>query len=327
MARTRNTLPVLRRVAASAVSCLPVAALLLTGVLFRPVLGPEMATHWSGDASTPDGFSATWVSFWTFAGITLALTTATVSLIVVSARFRPARLWAVIASLTGGLLATAWIAAAWASADAPSLTQASLGGRLIILAAAVAAAAVVYVLTPPGPDRAGEGAAVPEVLELAPGERVAWSTRISSPLFTIIAAALVILAALCAIAAATSNTGGVLVGVAVFAIAALSVLALTPVRLSVDYRGIRLTSVILRIPLIRVGLSSIESVTTDTIDPLQWGGWGYRLSGNGRAYITRSGPGIIIHRRNASPIAITVPNPDQAAAIANALTQHPHLSR
>ncbi|MEA9984287.1 hypothetical protein QN358_03285 [Subtercola sp. RTI3] len=279
-----------------------------------------MAIHWSGDASAPDGLSATWELFWAFAGITLALTLGTIALIMAGPHFRSGRLSAMITSLTGGILATAWIASAWATVDAPAPAEASLGARPIILAAAAVVAALVFLLTPPGASRAIEGESETDALELAPGERVAWSTRISSPLFTIIAVALVALASLCAIVGATSNTGGMLVGVVTFGIAALSTLALTPVQLTVDHRGIRLTSVILRIPLVRVGLASIENVTTDTIEPGQWGGWGYRISGSGRAYITRRGPGIIIYRHNASPIAITVPDPQQAAATANALT-------
>lgn len=327
MPRTPGTMPAVRRVAASVVACLPVGALGVVGSLLWPVLGPVMATHWSGDASTPDGFSATAATFWTFVSITFVLTILTVALIVAGRRFRPARLWALITSLTGGLLAMAWIASAWASVDAPSPDQASLGGKLLVLFVAVGVGAGVYFLTPPGPDRALPAESVPDALELAPGERVAWSARISSPLFVVIAAVLVLLAAGTALVGVITNTGGVIVGVAVFTVAALTVLALTPVRLTVDYRGVRLTSVILRIPLIRVALDRIQNVTTDTIEPVQWGGWGYRISGSGRAYVTRRGPGIIIHRRNASPIAITVPHPDQAAATANALTQAVHLPR
>ncbi|WP_368499997.1 hypothetical protein [Herbiconiux sp. A18JL235] len=285
-----------------------------------------MATHWSGDGSTPDGFSATWVSFWIFAGITFALTLGALVLVIAGSRFPPARVWAGITTLIAGFTAAAWVAAAWATADAPSLAQASLGGRLAVLLVAITVAAIVFLLTPAADPGVVDPAPRPEALALDPGERAAWSARISSPMFLAIAAGLVLLAIVSAIAAVSSHTGSAFIGVAVFLAAALSILVLTPVRLTVDHRGIRLTSITFRIPLIRLDLSSIESVSAHTIDPLEWGGWGYRVSGRGRAYVSRRGPGIVIRRHDASPIAITVNHPEQAAATANALTHDTHPS-
>ncbi|WP_286344156.1 hypothetical protein [Frondihabitans sucicola] len=56
-----------------------------------------------------------------------------------------------------------------------------------------------------------------------------------------------------------------------------------------------------------------------TIEPSRWGGWGFRISGSGIAYVARRGPGIVISRRSGRSIAITVDNPEQRAALANAL--------
>ncbi|HEU0257314.1 MAG TPA: hypothetical protein VFQ96_05685, partial [Microbacteriaceae bacterium] len=101
--------------------------------------------------------------------------------------------------------------------------------------------------------------------------------------------------------------------------ASLLALAMAPVRLTVDSRGIRLVSVVLRVPLLRLHLANMESVTADTIDPMRWGGWGYRVSGAGIAYVARRGPGIVIERRRGAAVAITLDHPEEAAALANGL--------
>jgi hypothetical protein len=310
---------VVRKALAILLACLPLAALGIVSLTLRAQLGSELATHWSGDATVPDGFSSTWGSFWTFAGITAGLTVAAVAATLVCSRFRPGRIWATLATVTSGFTAIAWIVSAWATADAPTPAEANLGARLVVMLSALGLGALTYFVAPVGPALGIDPDVTPRSMALQPGERVAWSTTISSPMFAWIGIALAVGSAAIAVGAVSSGDDELFIGTAALAVSAISVLALTPVRLAVDHRGVRLTSLVFGFPLIRAGLSTIESVTTDAIEPLQWGGWGYRVSGQGRAYIARRGPGIIIHRRNGSAIAITVPNPSVPAETANAL--------
>ncbi len=68
------------------------------------------------------------------------------------------------------------------------------------------------------------------------------------------------------------------VSASVFLLATLSALLLQPVRLTDDRPGLRLSSALSRIPLIRAGLDEIDEVLADTIEPTRLGGWGYYRS-------------------------------------------------
>lgn len=107
----------------------------------------------------------------------------------------------------------------------------------------------------------------------------------------------------------------------VLLLATFTGLLLEPVRLTVDRRGVRLTSALLRIPLIRVRIDDIAEAVTDVIEPVRWGGWGYRISGAGIAYVARRGPGIVVKRHNGSAVAITIDRPEEPAAVAKTLSQ------
>jgi hypothetical protein len=228
------------------------------------------------------------------------------------------RVWAAIATTVGGATALAWIVPAWATADAPRPEEATLGPRLALLVIVLACGAAVYLLLPasPAPRTAASGR---PSMSLAHGDRVSWTGVIVSRALEI-AVTLMCVVFLAVLATALfSRQGAAWVAVVVLFVATLSTFLLVPVRLTVDRRGIRLVSVLLRVPLIRVPLENIDTVTADAIDPMSWGGWGYRVSGAGIAYVARRGPGIVITRRSGGAVAITVDAPEQPAAVANGL--------
>ncbi len=72
-------------------------------------------------------------------------------------------------------------------------------------------------------------------------------------------------------------------------------------------------------PAFRTQLERIEAVEARQISPMQWGGWGFRIGPRGTALVVRRGPGLVIARRGASDLAITVDDADQAAELLNAL--------
>lgn len=67
-------------------------------------------------------------------------------------------------------------------------------------------------------------------------------------------------------------------------------------------------------------LDDIDHAEVRNIDPLtDFGGWGLRLAADGsRGYVTRSGPGLVIHRKSKKPFAITVKDAESFAATVNA---------
>ena len=53
-------------------------------------------------------------------------------------------------------------------------------------------------------------------------------------------------------------------------------------------------------PRIRVPLGEIAGATAEEIEPLRWGGWGYRRTPKGRAAVVRRGPGLVLTLRTVS---------------------------
>lgn len=89
----------------------------------------------------------------------------------------------------------------------------------------------------------------------------------------------------------------------------------------VDDRGVHVGWGPLRWPGRSYALSTIVAAEAETIEPMQWGGWGYRVSPRGTGLIVRRGEGFVLHRSGAADIAVTVDGADDAAALVNALVQ------
>ena len=307
-----------RRWLAVAVSLLPALGLAAAALLFAPRLGDTMATHWP--ASGPaDSVGATWPTFTGFAIAVAVATIVGVWMLLRRGEGRAARQGGLVAVLLSSILAVAWIVPAWATVDASAPESAELGARMFALLVAPVIAVAVFLLVPvnavPESDRRSIAAA-----SLRDDERLAWVGTTGSVPFAIIggvigAGSLVLLAVLIM----NDEPAGSLVGAILALVAVIAVLPLVRVRLTVDQRGVRLTSVFLGIPLMRIPLSDIEEISVETIDPLLWGGWGFRISAGRRAYITGRAPGIVVTRRGRSGAAVTIPRAEEAAAVGQAL--------
>lgn len=76
-----------------------------------------------------------------------------------------------------------------------------------------------------------------------------------------------------------------------------------------------------RWPRQRVALADIEAVEATHIRPREWGGWGYRGSQKlmkRSAIVLRRGPGIELKLREERQLAISVDEPEAAAALIRA---------
>lgn len=72
-------------------------------------------------------------------------------------------------------------------------------------------------------------------------------------------------------------------------------------------------------PRPRIPLEQITAVRAEQISPLQWGGWGYRVSPRGVAAVIRSGPGLVISRVGRPDYAVTIPHAADGAEVLGAL--------
>lgn len=72
-------------------------------------------------------------------------------------------------------------------------------------------------------------------------------------------------------------------------------------------------------PLIRVPLASIASVTVEDVEPMAYGGWGYRVLPGVRAVVIRRGIGLRVARPGRADLVVTV---DDAPTAAGVLAAH-----
>ena len=84
-------------------------------------------------------------------------------------------------------------------------------------------------------------------------------------------------------------------------------------------RGLRVVSRALGIPLRRIPLASMASVSTAALRPSEWGGWGYRMSPGRSALILRAGPGLVVTTTHGSEFAISLSDPETPAALLETL--------
>lgn len=315
-----------RRSIAVVLALVPPAWLIVTALTVGPKLGSRMASHWSGTGA-PDGFADTWPTFWMFAAIVTGLTAGAIALVVAARTTPQARMWVGIVVGLAGLTALAWTASAEATAAAATPEEAVLGARLLLLIPVVGLGALAFLFVPPAEWQTdSDGDSDDDRRErptppLRSGDRLVWSGTTGSAWFGAPAAALIAGGILCLVAAIATPA---LIAAATFLLLlGCTLLLLASVRLVVDARGIRLVSTVFRIPLIRVKLDDIDAVSAEQISPLRWGGWGFRISTRGIAYVTRKSEGIVITRRRGADVAITIGDAEQARAAADLLVdQH-----
>lgn len=92
---------------------------------------------------------------------------------------------------------------------------------------------------------------------------------------------------------------------------ALAMLTSCTWRLRIDSRGFSYRSA-LGIPKKQIPLDEISHAEAVTINPMEWGGWGWRLNGNGTGLITSGGPGVRITRTNRRVVDVTCSDADRA---------------
>lgn len=295
-------------------------------------LPDRIATHWNGSGAA-NGFSPA-TGFWVgtlIAGV-LAGVAALVAAAVAAPAFRAAnepaggksaddlaryvrriaagRTTVIGAGAVAGAATGVWVATATATlADSG---DPRLGWRFGYLAIGLAWGLVVWLIAGRAP-RIDVPAQEPvDALDLGPTERAAWSTTLRSP---IMMTAMAVSAAGVALAAAIMQPGLWFV-VLVPVIAAF---ALGRVRVTADRRGLRLTSAIGGFAFKRIALDEITGAEVAEINPIEWGGWGYRVKARSSALVLRGGPGLVLQLRDGRRFAVTLDDPRTPAALINGL--------
>jgi hypothetical protein len=217
-------------------------------------------------------------------------------------------------AFVGGVLAVTSLGSVVANHNAASWETAHLSPAWIVLAvafAAVTASATALAQT----SAAGVARNTADrTVTVGPTERIAWVGRASARWLLGLAAAVVVVGVVQAIIL-SPLTGAIVVvaGVAVASFSSLLVIA--------SPHGVRVRGV-LGWPRVTLPLDRIGSAEAIEVQPMQWGGWGYRGSlrlFRRAAWIVRRGGGLKLNLRDGKIFIVTVDDADEAAAVLNGL--------
>ncbi|GGO73226.1 DUF1648 domain-containing protein [Nonomuraea cavernae] len=297
------------------------AALVAVPLTLRDRLPDPLAVHW-GPAGAPDGelsFAAglavqvaMWIAIWGF------LLAAAARERTLTRRMGRAYWWG---TLVGGGLFVLGMGGTTllANLDAPDWTAAVLEPWQVITVILVSAAAGLLAghLGRGGPDLQAPAGAEPPRLDLRPGQRVVWVSRLTNPwllaVTTVAAAGLVVVAVL---DVAGASVGPVLPPLGVVLLVGLLTTSLT-CRVTAD--GLRIGFGPFGRPARRIQLSKIDKAWSDTRYPSQVGGWGIRGLPGAATIMLRGGECLIIRYRSGGELAVSVDDAARGAALLNAL--------
>lgn len=297
---------------------LPPLVVLITWLAWRDRLPIELPTHWSG--SGPADASTRAETFW-FAIFFVTAVAALVGSVAILIRLSGSWTQRAVAALTGGV--SAFAASIWIGSSAPAIDVVDpltvhLGAWILLALFSPLYGLVQLGLLPPGKEPRTTDVPVDIIapLEVESGQTVAWSRTMTSWLFIGITILMAALTGGIAFSVLRQEGGtAVVVVLVVMTLSTLLVAMFCRFRITVDWRGLRVTSMLLGLPLKRIRADQIEKVEAAIIDPMQWGGWGYRIMPGASALVLRKGPGLIITQTDTRQFAVTLDSPEEPASV------------
>lgn len=289
----------------------PTLLMLWPGAALRDQLPPETATHFGASGAADD-----WTDTQTYWLVTVYIALACGFLAAATTFLRHAVVRGLALALLGfiaGIMVGTWFVSAWVTMDAPAPGQEEMTWQIVLgIGPAILWAALVYAVHGrPAPPPIVPDGAIHRTGSARPPAPV--QAQVRSPLM--------------GAAAALCGGLGVLLGgvfaiagqVAVGLITAIPLLivgiwtgAMARATVRVDDRGFRLSAA-LGLPMKRIQIDDVAAVYAEDLQPMQWGGWGYRWVPGRSAYITGEGPGLVIQRQNGVLFAITLEDPEPFA--------------
>lgn len=292
---------------------LPAALVVVSRLVWAGDLPDRIASHWRGSAR-PDGISSTSGMFAAALTVTLVgAAVATVSVLLPRRSPTIANGGILLGPLVAATIAGSWLISVWATVAAGSAENATLGLRILLIVPALALGFVPIALLRRNAYESGPRVPA-RALDLEPGERAAWSEIVGGRVF-VVTAALLALAAVVVGLVVEPWTGVIL------AAAAILTAAFGRTEVTADHRWLRLRSWMLGILFRHIPLEDIAGVRAEHIDPMRWGGWGYRVAPGRSALVLHAGPGLVIERRNGNLFAVTLTDPETPASLLTTLAR------
>jgi hypothetical protein len=284
------------------------ALIALPFALYWGDLPNPMASHWDF-GGTPNGFMPPVVLL----VLLVALYAAVIWAVTRAVARIPSEAPSFVAGLfgIGGLLA----AVSWFSilANREEDTWESAGGFglveiLVTVAVALVAGLAGWALAGGRSVERQPGATAIPTLEIDRPAATVWSSRGNGPILQLVGAALIVI-------------GLVTWGWSTIVLLVLGAVVLTfaEVRVTVAQRGAVVSLGWLGIPSWTVPLEAIERAEVEQVDPMAYGGWGYRLRPGVRAIVTRRGESLRLVRADKADLLLTVDDAVTGAGVINSM--------
>lgn len=294
----------------------PLAATVITWLFWRETLPSDLPRQWNSS-----GVTSTWPTSLAIALVWLVcLGAATIASFALreSAAYirRKTFLWS---GFTAGLACGVWLVTAGSTITSGTSTAPQIGAWpvlfIVLLAYGLIPFLVAHRWVEPEPTEP------PVEVVFTPTETGAWISTVTVPIFAVVGVAMLGGGVtLLVLASREQSTGGDLWGAVILMVLAVPMMAFARLRISVDWRGLKVVTWILGVSLKTLPLAAVESVHTEALKAEEWGGWGYRVMPGRSAIILRTGPGIVVGTTNGKQFALSLQSPETPAALLSTLS-------
>jgi hypothetical protein len=272
----------------------------------------QIATHFSGGGDA-DGFMSRPTALWSASGLLIGLGLLFTVLTTAARDSSGSRLTAAIGVGTAVTLGYPLILTVLVNSDVqdPADVRLPMWHVAVLLFSGVSAGALAWWTV--GAGQRPEPTPPALSLRLAEGETAAWSrTSVFRPMLFVASA--VAVTGLSAVAFASWWAGLPLL------VLSLSCFAFSAVRVTVDRRGLAVTSTVLPRPRLTLPLGDIRGAGSIQVNAVgDFGGWGYRIRPNRRGVVLRSGEALSVRHTGGREYVVTVDDSTTAAALLNGL--------
>lgn len=298
----------------------PAAIVALSWSAWHASIPDRVAFHWDARGRVDGTFPTEPLFLFTIVGTTVALLVGVIVLLAPRVDTRTRRSSMYWFGTVAAFIAASWLIPAGLTHQAGSPNTAHLNGWLAAFLIPLLYGAIPWLLTSKSrPTRTH----APQPVPLAPTEVGAWTKTIHTPLLYVVGVGIMVLAAVIYVPLIT--TGDLspvsLIGLVVMLLAALAVLSFAGLRVAVDWRGLRVFSVLTRVALKRIPLGDVRGVEIASLHPGEWGGWGYRVTSGRSAIILRTGPGMVVTSIGGARFALTLAAPEVPAGLLRTLAE------
>ncbi len=215
----------------------------------------------------------------------------------------------------GGMLATIGYQMVQKSLDVSRWQDAgNLGGAdlAIMLAIGLALGALGYLVAGDHPEVDGVTTEVDPVAS-TPTDTKVWSGGATNPVFVVVALVVATAPIIPALLIGERVYLGIIGASAI--LVGLLASTLSRVRVTIGPKGLVVRYGWLNWPRTHIPSRDIAAVSVEEVQPMRYGGWGYRVVPGARAVVLRNGPAIRVERRDGPAFVVTVEDAAHGAAV------------